>query len=249
MAEKHSPPTSLVEFQSELSAYLRGNRQAPTMQTTSAPALSIYKNLVFNNVTRFIDKCFPVAKSMIPEHQWQDLRESFFARYSCPTPLFNDIPKHFCNFIRQQPTDLQHPWLADLLHYEWLELAADTHPGEVPAATPYSPECLLAINPTLFNASYSWPVHRLSPKQRDLSSQAVHLLVYRDVSDQVKFIEINALTAELIDLLSRNPSITTIKLLNRLHQTQPQFERDLLHQFGAELIKDLVAQNAVIAQA
>lgn len=247
MTTNTTPPSSLTRFQAELSAYLRCSNMGSKLPENIPPkALGIYKDLVFGNLTRFIDKCFPVAKSIVPTEQWQNLCENFFAQYTCSSPFFNDIPKHFCDYTRQLPTDPLRPWFADLLHYEWLELAADTHPADVPPATPWLPKQQLAVNPTLFNVAYAWPVHLIGPQHCDVAAHKTHLLVFRHHSHDVKFIEVNALTAELIHLLSRNPTITAIQLLDKLHQSQPQLELKVLYQFGTGLVDDLVGQNVIL---
>jgi hypothetical protein len=96
-----------------------------------------------------------------------------------------------------------------LAHYEWLELAADVHPGEVAAARPVA-EVLastLFTNPTLQLGIYPWPVQQISAEFQPLTpdNTPTCLAVYRDSSDTVRFTQLNPLSAHLLNLLQAQP--------------------------------------------
>jgi hypothetical protein len=90
--------------------------------------MQVYRELLFNNVCSFINLVYPVARSLLPEQQWQQLLTDFFRESQNQSPLYNDISLQFREFLteKQHPILFEYPWLAELLQYEWLELYLDT---------------------------------------------------------------------------------------------------------------------------
>lgn len=243
------PPEALRVFQSQFANALRNAEGEPT-ENTDLPArqFGVYKALVTNNVRGFIDRCFPVARSLIDEEQWNALNVDFFAHHCCTAPVFQDIPRQFWEYLQRRSPPLTPPWLTDLLHYEWLELAADTHTAQVPPSAGHITDTSqLTLNPTLFHCVYEWPVHTIGTHQADPLPEKTHMLVYRNHGDQVKFIAVNALTFNLIELLDQQPRLRLTDLITKLAEAHPQLELSTLQQFGPPLIEDLVAQNAILA--
>ena len=66
------------------------------------------------------------------------------------------------------------------------------------------------LSPVAWPLAYQYPVHRMGPDYLPESApeQPTYLVVYRDRKDEVKFLEINPVTARLINLLQENPEIT-----------------------------------------
>lgn len=196
----NAPLPAFQQFQMEFGRRCRDPRAA---RPTGVPArnMRIYEELLFNNITGFVDACFPVCRAMTGERRWRHLARAFFRDWRATTPVFREIPREFVSFLEQSPRRLP-AWLRELAHYEWVELATDTHEAVVPAhdAAADLRHGQPLVNPTLMNLRYAWPVHQIAPGRRP-RRRATHLLVFRDAEDQVRFVEINALTARLIDLL------------------------------------------------
>ena len=57
------------------------------------------------------------------------------------------------------------------------------------------------LAPALMNLAYAWPVQRIGPDYRPRKPRQTHLLVYRDNEDDVCFIELNPVSARVVDLL------------------------------------------------
>ena len=91
--------------------------------------------------------------------------------------------------------------MPELLDYEWIELAVDTDSLEPIADNGRR----LRVNPTLRNLHFSWAVHRISRDYRPRKPVSTHLLVYRDMGATVRFMEVNAVTAALITVISEGP--------------------------------------------
>ena len=197
-------------YQYQFGRYLRDPQQ-PLPSGVAAERGEVYAELLFNNLRNFIDACCPVCRLIVGEPRWTDLIRAFFIGHRCHSPLFRDIPREFVHWLQDDPQHSAHlpPFIPHLAHYEWLELAADVHPGEVAAARPVA-EVLastLFTNPTLQLGIYPWPVQQISAEFQPLTpdNTPTCLAVYRDSSDTVRFTQLNPLSAHLLNLLQAQP--------------------------------------------
>jgi hypothetical protein len=130
---------------------------------------------------------------------------SFYARHRSQTPLFPEIAREFIRFLETRTGDSDPPWLRELAHYEWVELALQIADDATPSHDPRGD--LLAdvpvVSPFAWALAYQWPVHRIGPDfQPDLPPpEPTLLLVRRDASHQVRFAAISPLVYRLIELL------------------------------------------------
>lgn len=98
--------------------------------------LDIYQRLVYNNIEGFISKGFPVLRSLYRDDDWQQLVRGFIQAHRCSTPYFMEISQEFLQYLLQeyQLRDLDPPFMAELAHYEWVELALDVAEESPPPA-------------------------------------------------------------------------------------------------------------------
>jgi uncharacterized protein len=244
------PPTALTQFQHTYSQYLRAPSTTRLPEGIPEQRSRVYESLLFNNVCGFINKCFPVAKKMVGETRWTELIRLFYERWQCHTPIFSQIPKEFVDFIAAHDVELTEPaWLAELLHYEWLELEVDLDTGQVDRVHLLTDaDTVIFTNPTLRLQQYQWPVHQLGPNNLPTTSQATILCVYRTHEFQVRFMEVNAVTGILLELLQDHPQ-TSQAALRQLIQHLPQLEPAQIERFGGDLIQQLVQANVLIVQS
>lgn len=209
--------THLPEFQRQqyaFTAHLRDPEQAKAPSAIEDRRMAIYRELLFNNVREFIDDGFPVLKSLYTDTQWERLARSFFANYRAQSPYFVDISKGFVDYLQQGYTlaDDDYPFLAELAHYEWVELALLTSDEEVDMDGIDRRGSLLeqtpVLSPLAHCLAYQWPVHTIQAAQIPTSAleQPVFIIVYRNQDEDVKFIEANPVTAHLFELLNNEPS-------------------------------------------
>jgi hypothetical protein len=164
------------------------------------------------------------------------------------TPWFREIPREFVRYLAE--ADIRQPrprWLAELVHYEWAELAVDVMDTPSPAHDPAGDKLALpvALNPALLNLAYSWPVHRIGPNFRPRKRQLTYLVVYRDAHDDVQFSQINAVTGRLLTLLAVAPTCGEAAIRQIGTELQhPAPEQLLAH--GAALLDDLHRQGIVL---
>jgi hypothetical protein len=233
--------SSLQRFQRDFARHLRSPSEARRPNGVPIRAAEIYSELLFNNICGFINACFPVARGMMTDTGWRVLCRRFFRDHASHTPIFSRIPEQFVQFVAAHAQSLRVPaWMPDLLHYEWIELEVDTALGE--------PERngtrLLTLNPTARNLSYDWPVHRISPAFRPRSKQPTYLLVYRNRELKVCFLEINDVTAALLDILAVSPK-TSADAIAQLAKQLGYASPDPLQIHGRQLLADFIQQDII----
>ena len=235
-------PSALHNFQQEFSAYLRDPKKSQKPQGIPARPARIYEELLFNNICGFVDACFPVAKSLFAEKRWRVFCRRFFRDWQSHTPYFSKIPAQFVQYIKANSTVLKLPtYLPELLHYEWLELAVETAEDKKYSNTN---SLRLTLNASVRYAHYNWPVHRISKAYRPRKPSATFLLLHRNAEFEVKFLEINEITTQLLDILSDAPT-SAKDALKQLAKKLGYANPDALQMHGYVLLGDLIKQNIV----
>lgn len=193
--------------QREFAAHLRDPNTHPAPPGIEDRRLAIYRDLFFRNIDNFLRGFFPVLRSLYGEDDWLAMSRAFFAQHRAETPYFLQIADEFLAWLDNghEPRDIDPPYLKQLAHYEWLELALDVAEEEFPDAGFDANGDLLAgspmPSPLAVLARYDWPVQRVSAANREPPAEDTWLMVYRDRSEQVRFMELNPVAARLFSLL------------------------------------------------
>lgn len=204
----------LPDFQREqlqLTAWLREPDTRPMPAHMPPVRLQIYRELLFNNVAGFIENGFPVLREHLPVDLWNKLVQQFFATHHCQTPYFHGIAEEFLRFFQglDWPELADYPWVAELVHFEWVELAADIAEAEpVPPGVDPDGDLLQGrpfVSSLVWPLVYHWPVHKFRDNlPASKPADPVCLLVYRDAEHDVGMLEITPLTAVLLEQLQAN---------------------------------------------
>lgn len=237
-------------FQRAFAAHARNPRGCPRPAGVPARRMRAYNELLFNNLSGFLDACFPVVREVLGPHRWTRLARRFFAEWHSQTPYFREIPREFLRWLMSCREDrFRLPaYLQELAHYEWAELAVDVMDVSVPAASDWQTGYLdarMGANPALMNLAYRWPVHRIGPGYRPRKQQAANLLVYRKSDDSVAFMEINPVTARLVALLQEE-NMTGHEVLGRIAIELGHPDPDALVQFGASQLEALWREEVLL---
>ncbi len=194
---------SLRDSQMRMADYLRDPERRPPPAGVEERRLKVYRDLVYNNVEGFIRGGFPVLRSLYSDDDWHELVRRFMDGHRCGSPYFLEISQEFIRYLVEEHVqrDCDPPFLAELAHYEWVELALDVATEELPAEDTSGAATRLALSPLAWVLSYQFPVHRIGPGfQPEHAEEGCFLVVYRDRDDVVRFMEINAATARLLAL-------------------------------------------------
>lgn len=216
--------------------------------------LQIYRELFFNNVKGFLSSGFPVLESVMSGDEWNALARQFFSSHSCRSPYFVDISKEFVEFLANEyEIDGKAPaFIAELAHYEWLELDVSTRPVTIENPSwdgDTLPEAI-AVSELASLVSYQYPVHQIGPDfQPDTAEEPVYLVVYRDTEDDVNFTLLNPATAHLVNLVQTHEEILVAEVLLNLQQAMPQIPEQQLRSGCLDSIKQLLRQQILVPVA
>lgn len=188
--------------------HLRDPDHAPPPDDIEPRRMKVYRELFFNNLSSLLAGTYPVLHAILGPARWGALVRDFMVRHQARTPLFTEVPQELLRFLQETRQDElgDPPFMLELAHYEWVELALQVAPdppaaddvdrqGDLLAGTP-------VVSPLAWPVAYDWPVHRLSVDHQPTTppAQPTFLVVFRDRDDAVRFMEINAVTARLLEL-------------------------------------------------
>ena len=239
------------QVQLDFAAHIRHPELHPAPAGVEPRRMQVYVDLFFDNVRGFLEGTFPVAHSMLPDEHWRSLIRDFVHRHRCTSPYFLEIPVEFLEFLlqeREHPDDP--PWLVELCHYEWVELALDVDDTSPPSEGVEPDGDLLegrpVVSPQVRTLTYRWPVHELAPGRVPQAppEPPTHLLVYRDRSEAVRFMETNPVTARLITLLE-DGTRTGLDALTQLARESDAPPEAVLHH-GPALLEDLRSRSVLL---
>lgn len=241
-------------YQAAFTAHLRNPAAHANPAGVNSKRIRIYREIVFNNFFASVSACFPVLLGILGKRRFGKLVRQCFFSQQFTSPLFQDIPASFVDFLQslKSPTPGLPDYAAQLAHYEWIELAlsrqVDTAlvitAGEVIAEANALLHCEIRLPAVHRLLQYDFAVHQLSRKQKAIPPVATFLLVYRDQDFQIRFIQLNAATFQLLQQLqTRNQ--TSLAHLQDLAQSLPHLAPESIISFGLQTLYMLYQQHAL----
>jgi hypothetical protein len=229
----------------------------PSPEGIEPRRMQIYRELFFNNIAGFVSSAFPVLKSLYQHEQWQALIQQFFVTHDCKTPIFVEIASEFLAFLQHEydMTADDPVFMLQLAHYEWLELyvavASDTGASQripLDAIEQYR----LLIAPSAKVAQYAFDVQHISVDYQPIAAtvQAQFFCVYRDSNDEVSFLQLNPLSAQVLAYIDQMASIDQgvmyEAIITWLSELYPQMPRETLSSGCLQLLQQLTQKGIVI---
>lgn len=248
------PEPDFKRLQKAFAAHIRDPRKAEAPEGIEDRRMAIYRDLFYNNIESFLSGNFPVLREITPDEKWHVIIRDFLASHRCETPHFPEIAQEFLAYLsesRQAEFD-DYPFMLELAHYEWVELALgiSDEDAELPPHDPNGDllEGRPLVSPVAWNLSYSYPVHRISPEfiPEAPSAEPNHLVVYRDRLDTIHFLEINAVTQRLLELIKQHEKVTGLEILRMIATEMQHPDPDVVINAGKQLMQDLKARNIII---
>ena len=247
-------PDSLHSQLNSFAAHIRDPENQAAPAGVEDRRMDIYRQLFFNNISNFLSSNFPVVRQLYDDQEWQQLVRDFYIEHRCHTPLFPELPKEFLRYLQNQRKDKpgDPPFLLELAHYEWVELALSLDENELDDAGANSTGNLMeevpVLSPLAWPLSYRYPVHRIKPgfEPGAPPEQATHILVYRDRSDQVKFMQLNDVSRLLLNLLQENRGLTGRKLLSEIANDINHPDPSAVIENGAKLLQELKSKDILL---
>jgi hypothetical protein len=245
----------LQRVQREFTQFIRDPDHCTAPQGVERRRLRVYRHLFFNNINSFLSNGFPVCRSLYSDVDWGTMVRDFMIKHQCASPYFLKIAEEFLEYLQFQRSviDIDPPFLYELAHYEWVELALDVAEGVLPAAGDLAGDVLnshFRLSPLAWPLAYQFPVHLISADNRPQKAdgEATCIVVYRNRADSVEFLEINAITARLLALFNEAPFPTAGALLGVI-AGELEVEAESLYGFGAELVIQLVSLDILLLQS
>jgi len=198
---------SFQQTQYDFTAHLRDPTINPIPQDMEDRRMKIYRDLIYNNIETFVSSGFPILRSLIDDEPWHQMVRDFVSHHQSHTPYFLELSQEFLRYLQEERTATSNDpgFMLELAHYEWVELALDVSPEEIPDIDSKVEELLLSkpeVSPLAWRLSYQYPVHKLGPEYQPIEppEQATFVVVYRNHAQEVKFLETNAVTIHLLQL-------------------------------------------------
>ncbi|NOS73090.1 MAG: DUF2063 domain-containing protein [Methyloglobulus sp.] len=237
--------------QLEFTQYIRNPVTNPAPADVKPERMEMYRELIFNNIEGFLAGNFPVIRKILDDQQWYDLAQDFFSRHHCKTPYFSDIAEEFLDYLeneRDNPNDF--PFLLELAHYEWVEMALSIAKDEVKANQQNFDDLLdqtIQLSPLAWPLVYQFPVQLISPDYLPQvpPGQPTSLLAYRGQDDEVKFIEINPMTYRLLEIIEESGQIKALTCLAQVAQESQHPNPDLIIKGGLQILQEFAEKNVI----
>ena len=239
-----------IEFQETQlvwTAHMRDPLVSPPPENIEERRLIIYRDLIFNNIDSFLKGGFPVFHSLMSAESWQLLVRDFIVKHEAHSPYFLEISQEFLTYLNdhQPPMIAAFPFALELAHYEWVELALDVSPESFPSDTRQEGVLLadlLMVSPLAWRLSYQYPVHKVGPECQPQSppDAPTYLVVYRNRDDEVKFLECNAITVRLLQLLE-DGGCCAREALTQIAKEVGHPDTDFIVASGLDILKQLRA--------
>lgn len=245
----------LEQIQRRFTAHLRDPQAALCPPDVPPRRMQAYRELLTNNVESAVSACFPVLRELLDEPRWRSLVEDFFAQHRCHSPIFREIPSEFRRWLETSaPAELHRelPFLLELAHYEWMELALDVDPSDIPDKDIDPRGDLLTgvpvLSPLARLLTYRFPVHRIGPAYRPATPDPAptRLVMVRRRDHTIGFLEINPLVARLVEHLQGNRESSGQALLDTLHAEFPAIPAQAFREGGIAALHELASRDIVL---
>ncbi|MBT8130886.1 MAG: putative DNA-binding domain-containing protein [Gammaproteobacteria bacterium] len=241
-------------LQYEFAAHIRDPDNSAAPQDLEDRRLAIYRELFYNNVQSLLAGTFPILRKILPDEKWHRLLRQYFAQHQSHTPLFLEMPQEFISYLQEEHelADDEPAFMLELAHYEWAELAVsiledDPDMDKVDARGDLI-DGVPVISPTCWSLAYTYPVNKIKPdfQPTEPDDDATFLVVYRTLQDEIGFLEINAVTARLIELIEREDGRSGRQILQQISEEIGHAEPTAVVDAGRDILERLHRHDVVL---
>lgn len=236
-----------------LAAWIR-DPGSPPPDGVEPRRLKVYADLFYRNVEDLLASAFPVIRRTLDDATWHGLVRDFLREHPARTPLFAEVSREMLRYLeaRAESGRGDPPWLLELAHYEWVELALQVSEARVDDV-PHDPTADLlatppALSPLAWPLAYAWPVHRIGPGHVPDAPPAVPtlVLVRRDAAGGVTFSELSPLAFRLLQRIEDEPERTGAAHLRSLAEEAVAADVEAFVADGARLLESLRADGTLL---
>lgn len=245
-SSEHNNLPEFMRQQYEFAAHIRNPDINKKPDDIEDRRMAIYRELFYNNVEGFISGGFPILRELYNDENWHAMVRDFFANHHCETPYFLEISQEFLAYLENERDNADDPaFITELAHYEWVELALSVDEAEIPTdgIDPQGDflQGIPVISPLAWLLNYQYDVQHIGPdyQPENIPEQITTLIVYRDRSDGIGFIEINPMTAHLVQSLQLDNNLDGKTLLENIVQQLNHSDPDVVIKGGLQIMEQL----------
>lgn len=241
------------DVQDALGAYIRDPGSNPAPAGIEPRRLKVYADLFYNNIQSLLASGFPVVRRTLGDDAWHALVRDFMREHQARTPLFTELAREFLRYLEDRGgSRADPPWLQELAHYEWVELALQISEARI-QDVPHDPAADLmgsrpVLSPLAWPLAYAWPVHRIGPDAAPESPGTVPclLLVRRAADGSIAFSELSPLTFRLLQRIEEAPGCTGEAHLRALADEAGASDISTFLSEGARMLESLRADGTLL---
>ena len=215
--------------------------------------MKVYRELIYNNIEGFIANSFPVLRKIIADEDWHLMLRDYVKRHVSHTPYFPKMSMEFLGYLeKERNVKTDPPFYFELAHYEWVEASLMLDPRDISFDGISEAGDLLedipVLSPLLMPLVYKWPVHKISPNflPDKEPEQPTYLAVYRDRDYEIGFIELNPVSAKLIEELMNNEDKNGREILISIAQQIQHPNTDTVINGGIEIMQDFKSKDIIL---
>ena len=239
---------SFQDKQYAFAAHIRDPENVAAPAEIEDRRMQVYRELFFNNLKGLLSNMFPVLRKLYKPDDWAEIIRQFMIVHRATTPYFLQLPREFLAFLQDeyQTQDSDFPFLLELAHYEYIELALSISEAsndmegvdpdaDLRANVPVKSELAWAF-------AYQYPVHRIDADFQPAQPEdtPTYLAVYRSASDKVGFLELNPMTAGLLDAIDNNDqNLNGESLLRKLARQTDYPDVEAFVEHGAVALEEM----------
>ena len=253
MLPQNDKPESFRTVQQQFTRHMRDPENTPAPADIEDRRIGIYRDLLFNNVANFMANSFPVLRKITPDEKWHEMMRDYFKRHKARTPLFPRMPQEFIHYLEnERDPDLDPPYTLELAHYEYIETAVSIDTRELDWRGINQDGDLLAgvpvLSPLVRLHCYQYPVHKISRDNLPASKPETptYMAIYRNRDDKVQFVELNPVSARLLELIQGDQNRTGRELLESIAAEMQHPDPGIVIQGGLDIMKDLRARDVLL---
>lgn len=247
------PEKTFQKIQHCFTQHMRDPDHAAAPADVEDRRMKIYRDLLYNNIEGFMANSYPVLRKITPDTVWHTMIRDYFKRHQSRTPLFPKMPQEFLTYLEnERHVESDPPFMRELAHYEWIELALMYDNREIDMTQVDSAGDLYSgvpvLNPLVHLLQYRFPVHQISADflPETAPEQPTYLLVFRDLSDKVGFIELNPVSARLVNLVQLDNSKTGQQMLEQIAQELQHPQPQQVISGGLEIMQNMYNKNILL---
>lgn len=251
---RSSNAESLSEIQHTFTDHIRDPGGMPAPGDLPDERMNIYRMGIYLNFERMISNFFPVLKKLYSEERWEWLVKQYLKVHRAQIPpLLPMLGKEFLLYLEYEHDLKNEPgFILELAHYEWIGFSLSIDSREIELAGIDREGSLLdgvpAFSPLALPLSYRYPVHRLSPGYTPElpPEKPTYLIVYRNLDYRVGYLELNPVSARLVEKIRENTDRSARELLEEIAVELHNADSDVVITGGIEILDQLYNRNILL---